>query len=943
MAAKQGFSAHITQASEDARRAVISRAPTSIKSHSWLSNLNTTCTIKSAPPRTPEVMTLLANKSGWLVKRNEQQVWQRRWCCVVPHTFLYYFEAEPVREGEEEDYGTREGFSGGGVYRSGAVVDNQDLLNAAVRDGCKSKSSKETTPLKGRDANALYSPTSGEKMTPAPVRGPTTTNGNLSPAGIIDLECYSCVNRSTRHELVFELTGDEITNPDLRSFYFQAGSVEDCEAWTNALLSDRHSALRDEREAYRQVCDSFQLQLQNLSDMIDEAEAKTAKTENQLYNVRSGAEKFRTQIVTIVREALEQKCWESGQTDKEKKELSSEMEKLDQHLEKSRLFYMDQIDEVMSSENIGTTKNTGALITQILADYLTTVIGSYTEMGVKVKSMEQKLNRSAGVDKATVTDLKRKIEKLEEEKDEKSHKYASHIATLTAQINEMQKNNEELENQLETQRVEFSMFQSQARSKLQELSSHKKILKREVIDLRKKIDEVGSERDAALHITDSHKVQAESEKEKNAMLEKYIEKMENQVVVQQNMMEMISLSGMSQIDDGGGGGGGGNAARSNSVVGRIIGAPDDGSLSSFGPRHFRTLSNSNNLREPSPYKLPPRSGVPSDHPPMSPVRRKRRDDNSTYSSSKRRGSKKRQHLPFSDAKTQSTPRRGTLDHQLIDNVDEDEKKSSTHDERVTRYQQALEKGNTLNISKNTDSTDNEVDDENDDNKSNVSELTEDRTQRAFDSKLHERQATIQYTMSDMTGENVVDGIPEKKSKLSKQSEEGQNNFPPRFIIGAPKDVSDQPGTIISPRNTDESFTQGTKLSVAQRARLAAEQNGEGNKVNVTAEAETIRLNEAKERKPQLQTPPRTRSQSPGVFSNLASMIAKRSEASKAQKDTKSGGNGEVTLTLVERQKQQRERQLRVLRENGILRDGDSTISGGAGAQSIRSGSTQRSR
>jgi hypothetical protein len=55
MAAKQGMAAHISQATDDAKRAMIARAPTSIVGHSWLSNLNTTCTIKSAPPRSPEV------------------------------------------------------------------------------------------------------------------------------------------------------------------------------------------------------------------------------------------------------------------------------------------------------------------------------------------------------------------------------------------------------------------------------------------------------------------------------------------------------------------------------------------------------------------------------------------------------------------------------------------------------------------------------------------------------------------------------------------------------------------------------------------------------------------------------------------------------------------------------------------------------------------------
>lgn len=28
------------------------------------------------------------------MKRNEQGVWQKRFICTVPHTFLYYFESE---------------------------------------------------------------------------------------------------------------------------------------------------------------------------------------------------------------------------------------------------------------------------------------------------------------------------------------------------------------------------------------------------------------------------------------------------------------------------------------------------------------------------------------------------------------------------------------------------------------------------------------------------------------------------------------------------------------------------------------------------------------------------------------------------------------------------------------------------------------------------------
>ena len=39
-------------------------------------------------------MTQLCVQSGWLLKRNEQRVWQPRYCVTVPKTYLYYFETE---------------------------------------------------------------------------------------------------------------------------------------------------------------------------------------------------------------------------------------------------------------------------------------------------------------------------------------------------------------------------------------------------------------------------------------------------------------------------------------------------------------------------------------------------------------------------------------------------------------------------------------------------------------------------------------------------------------------------------------------------------------------------------------------------------------------------------------------------------------------------------
>lgn len=55
---------------------------------------NTALTIKSSPPKTAATARRLGVQSGMLTKRNEQHQWQRRFCCLVPQTLLYYFDTE---------------------------------------------------------------------------------------------------------------------------------------------------------------------------------------------------------------------------------------------------------------------------------------------------------------------------------------------------------------------------------------------------------------------------------------------------------------------------------------------------------------------------------------------------------------------------------------------------------------------------------------------------------------------------------------------------------------------------------------------------------------------------------------------------------------------------------------------------------------------------------
>ena len=97
------------------------------------------------------------------------------------------------------------------------------------------------------------------------------------------VKCYSNVNQdltdiqpvtalSEGPSHLMELAPDHKVNPDLRSFYFQAASNDEVLEWTMALLHDRFHSAKDERDAYKLICDSFPMQLSNLNDIINEKE-----------------------------------------------------------------------------------------------------------------------------------------------------------------------------------------------------------------------------------------------------------------------------------------------------------------------------------------------------------------------------------------------------------------------------------------------------------------------------------------------------------------------------------------------------------------------------------------------------------------------------------------------------------------------------------------------
>ena len=486
MAAKQGLSAQWSQASEDAKRALSMRTKSS-----WFSNLNTTCTIKSAPPRTPEVLSLLSAKSGFLLKRNEQHVWQSRWCCIVPHMFLYYFDAD-IGNG-----------AGPGTLKLDPPSQELQLeLNSAINAGNR----KSTAP---RSSLNLF-PTS----TTIPEDAPGDKFSTLQPAGIIDLECYTSLHRSSANPLVLELAGDDSVNPDLRSFYFCSADEAHGDEWAQALLGGRHNALVDERDAYRQVCDGFSLQLQQLHADLDQAEKKHEEAQEECYRIRSSQEEVRRKCFSLIQEALERPTLSGNDQPR-------------------RAFRTDL--ETVRQQDMGLVP-----AVQLLSEFSAVLEETCQDLQEKVREQEEQIQRTHDGDHLQSKELDSLLKEKEQAWFLEKQDLLKQVQRLEYQLETSQKSSKDAQQDLISQKMEFTMFQSSSKAKMSELLTHKKILKKEVISLRQKLDEVESELSLQKHHSKISKSEVENERRKAELLERYVEKMESQVKVQQNMMELIS-------------------------------------------------------------------------------------------------------------------------------------------------------------------------------------------------------------------------------------------------------------------------------------------------------------------------------------------------------------------------------------------------------------------
>ncbi|CAB9514228.1 expressed unknown protein [Seminavis robusta] len=554
MAAKQGLSAQISQASEDAKRAVLNR--TSLTTSLWFSNLNTTCTIKSAPPRTPEVLSLLSTKSGWLFKRNEQHVWQTRWCCVVPHTFLYYFDAN-VLPGEaqppvpstalQEDW--NQAVANGYPHRGnrkqqaprsslyflpgGGAAANKDNHDNSGDHNSHHNNMHATHIHESSPTHAVHPP-GGNNIPPAS----SESFASMQPAGIIDLECYTSVHRSAQNQLVLELAGDDAVNPDLRQFYFSAGSESETEGWTQALLGQRHTALMDETDAYKQVCDGFAQQLQVLHMEMDRAQKQAEDASEELYQVRSEMEDGRRSCWKLVEEVLDRQHSQAETASNGNNNMSN-----NPSIATSQSF-RNELDAIRSQDI--------SLLApvQLLSDYTRCLEDTCNALQEENKQLQAKLSETKNSDHYHVQKLQEELEVTKAELERVQGRYSHDTGTLQKQLKARTKELEDLGKELASTRMETTMYQSSTRNKLTELQNHKKILKKEVLDLRHKLEDCQSELGLVKHKEKSNRLEVDQERKKAELLERYVDKMESQVKVQQNMMEMMSASGVGSVFGG---------------------------------------------------------------------------------------------------------------------------------------------------------------------------------------------------------------------------------------------------------------------------------------------------------------------------------------------------------------------------------------------------------
>lgn len=503
MSSQPGLITSIYQEFEGARRAILRKAPSSVRDHAWVSPDATTCTIRAAPPRTSAVLTKLATKSGWLLvqQSNQNRTWKKKWCCVVPHTFLYMFD------------------------------DPLDSSTSSIN--LENKTFNEILSCGAAQYDVEYDEEGRDVVNPS--------RSNLKAATVIDLECYKSVNKM-QTGYVIELNAehmktDEIHNDnhdddpldrELRPLYFRVQAPEECKEWSDSFTSDRFSCVKSDYDELNQQVSQMNGQMKDYVAMMEEEEHKRKKAEMDAFQVRNAAQQMSSQVIKLVQEALTQKLCPQNMGENSLPTLHDKSSTasnnftsmlsifsvasnnpdaniefdFNKKMEEKRVKSLDMIEQMMTSPDSSTSESISRSV-EALVEFASFLVNDRMEMNEELIKTKESLRKveAESVEKARFDTLKKNFDKMVLA-DRKC--MADRVSQLESELAQSRHLADGAQRSLEVKTVEFEMLHGAYKKRIKELEEHKTLLKQEVLELRRTQQHVSSNIDRKINMDDKN-------------------------------------------------------------------------------------------------------------------------------------------------------------------------------------------------------------------------------------------------------------------------------------------------------------------------------------------------------------------------------------------------------------------------------------------------------
>jgi myosin heavy subunit len=329
-------------------------------------------------------------KSGFLQKRNEQGTWQKRFLCIVPHMFLYYFDSEVAE----------------------------------------------------------------------------------APRGVIDLELYQSTEREEKGGIKL-VAGDET----LRSFHFNDDDEENLNEWATSLVRDRYHLVCEERNAYQQMQSLMTGAIDNASSAHKSSEKEREQLESQLAQTEKAFLDAKSVLQNLV--------LEFGVSDEEMGRLTD--------VQKIGLYVKQRIGDLRDGYE-------RKLVDKEEVNYFESCLSGFTIfISFFLLFLISKVMHNQQVEYGKMTE--EFLKKMENEQIARKNLEA----LILKERKEAEKKVKEAEAQIDNITLNFQMAvaaKTSTETKVNTLNDQKKLLVKEVKQLRKRVDELSLSNDEMKSLND---------------------------------------------------------------------------------------------------------------------------------------------------------------------------------------------------------------------------------------------------------------------------------------------------------------------------------------------------------------------------------------------------------------------------------------------------------